>query len=45
MTLALQEKRVDSDADQSERQGRAEAIAQMRRFHPPGDLPSQHFPS
>jgi hypothetical protein len=41
MALALQEKRVDGDADQGQRQGGAQAIAQMRGLHAPGDLPSQ----
>ena len=30
MTLALQEKRVDGDADKRERQDRSQVIAQMR---------------
>jgi len=37
MTLALQKKGVNSDADQGERQDRSEGVSQMRDFHAPGD--------
>jgi len=43
MALALQEKRVDANADQSDRQGRSEVISQMRDLHHPGDPSSQRF--
>jgi len=37
MALALQEERVHADADQRDRQGRSQAMAQMRDLQPPGD--------
>ena len=38
MTFALQQKRVDGDADKGERQSRPEVISQMRDLHAPADL-------
>jgi hypothetical protein len=43
MTLALQEKRINGNADKSERKGRSEVVAQMRGVHTPGDSSSQRF--
>jgi hypothetical protein len=43
MTLALQQKRVDGNADKSQGQGRPEVIAQMRRVQAPGDPSSQRL--
>jgi hypothetical protein len=43
MALALQEKRVDANADKSDRQGRCEIVSQMRDLHAPGDPSSQRF--
>jgi hypothetical protein len=43
MTLPLQQKRINSNADKSQRQSRSEIIAQMRHVQAPGDLSSQRF--
>jgi hypothetical protein len=43
VTLALQEKRINGNADESERKGRSEVVAQMRGLHAPGDSSSQRF--
>ena len=43
MALALQEKRVDADADKRDQQGRSEIILQMRDLHAPGDFLPQTF--
>ena len=43
MTLALQEKRVNGNADESQRKGRPEVVAQMRGFYAPGDSSSQRL--
>jgi hypothetical protein len=43
MTLALQKKRVDANADEGEQQSRSEIILQMRDLHAPGDPSVQRF--
>jgi hypothetical protein len=43
MTLALQEKRINGDANKSQQQGRSEVVAQMRGVHAPGDSSSERF--
>jgi hypothetical protein len=43
MPLALQEKRVDANADQSDRQSRSKIVSQMRELHAPGDPSAQRF--
>jgi hypothetical protein len=43
VTLALQEKGVNADADNSNRESRAKVIPQMRDLHAPGDLSPQGF--
>ena len=43
MTLALQQKRVNGNADKGERQGRSEVISQVRGLHAPDDPSSQRF--
>jgi len=44
MTLALQQKRVDANADKSKREGGREIVSQMRRLHAPGgDSSSQRL--
>ena len=43
MTLPLQEKRVNGDADQGERQERSEGISQMRDLYAPCDSSSQRL--
>ena len=43
MTLALQEKRVNGDADKSQREGRSQVIAQVRDLHALRYTSSQRF--
>jgi hypothetical protein len=45
MTLALQEKRIDGDANKSQQQDRSEIIAQVRDLHAPGYPSPQRFVS
>ena len=45
MTLALQEKRINSNADKSERKGRSEVVTQVRYLHAPGYPSPQRFVS
>ena len=43
MALALQEKRVDANADKADRQGRSEVILQMGDLDAPDDPAAQPF--
>jgi hypothetical protein len=45
MSLALQQKRVDANADKGGEQNRSEVIPQMRELHPPGYPSCQRFMS
>jgi hypothetical protein len=45
MTLALQKKRVNANADKSGEQRRAEVIPQVRELHAPSYPSSQRFMS
>jgi hypothetical protein len=45
MTLALQKKRVDANADKGGEQRRSEVIPQVRELHAPGDPSCQRFMS
>ena len=43
MALALQEKRVDANADKGDRQGRSEVLLQMGDLDAPDDPAAQPF--
>ena len=43
MTLALQEKRINGDANKSQQQGRSQVISQVRGLHAPGYSSLQRF--
>jgi hypothetical protein len=43
VTLALQKKRVDANADKRDRQSSSEVIPQMRDLHAPRNPLSQRF--
>jgi hypothetical protein len=45
MTLALQQKRVNANADKGREQRRSEVIPQVREFHAPGYPSRQRFMS
>jgi hypothetical protein len=45
VTLALQEKRIDGDADKSQREDRSQVIAQMRGVQTPRYPSPQRFMS
>jgi hypothetical protein len=45
MTLALQKKRVNANADKGGEQRRSEVISQVRKLHAPGDPSCQRFMS
>jgi hypothetical protein len=45
MTLALQKKRVNADADEGDRQGRCEVNPQMRDLQGPCDPTPERFAS